>query len=395
MAHIHGVWGHYVRPGYDRVNNGSRGPYIKTSGGSKTNARNLRAPSQKIQLTISDTTGKVLFQCNGRKEAGRVMACLESELPSGSYSTRFDGIHLLQSLDELGFSSPEEFFHFCAAAISFTRSGMPARSSRKHEAAGMHNSDPARAFKSHPTSEPKLTDSEIAKLDRYTRMYRIDHGWEGWDTIIKGRSRSFLQREAKRLGFDKPDDSCWTKDEEAILYRNCTKIWSNSSTWRSLLPRKSESAITKKYAELRQRAQQLRERDTNAAALQEAKRKEWETEIVSRWYDLYGWKWEQWDRLIPWRTANDVRALANELGFEEPWNDDEKCEFLALEYPDWSLEELNCLIDCCPVLDADSEAWQFILPGKDATVRNELSELLDVPCGGELRDLVAKAALLA
>lgn len=96
-----------------------------------------------------------------------------------------------------------------------------------------------------PPNGSPLTAKQLRTLDSNYRIHGADPAWKGWSNLIPGRSGRFLLAEAKRLGFDRPDDSVWTKGEVAVLKSNRRKLPPTSPKWRNLLPRKSAVAVAK------------------------------------------------------------------------------------------------------------------------------------------------------
>ena len=108
-------------------------------------------------------------------------------------------------------------------------------------------SDPKQQRK--PVTTGPLSTQEIKTFDNNFRIHGSDHSWKGWGKIIPGRTRTFLYSQVHALGLDKPDDDKWTKGEKAVFRDHRHTLFASSPQWKILLPRKSERAIRRAYAD--------------------------------------------------------------------------------------------------------------------------------------------------
>ena len=120
---------------------------------------------------------------------------------------------------------------------------------KRRKAKGKTKGQGGSATQSSPKTAP-LSAKEIKTFDSSFRIYGGDPSWKGWDNkAIPGRTRRFLFSQVHALGLDKPDDKNWTKGEKKVFKRHRGTLSANSPKWKTLLPRKSEQAIRKAYAD--------------------------------------------------------------------------------------------------------------------------------------------------
>ena len=234
MAKVHGSWGHYVRPGRsDPVYNGSWWRY--NDDGSERSKGHGESPSEgrppHAAFIVYGANGKVLYHC-GKGKAANAKERVKRMLPSGSYTSRAGVIRLRRDLSSLGYSSASEFASCCAGKQVEPKGSRGACVGEDEQT---------------PTKSEHLDGREQRILERMYRAHGGDQGWKGWDTLLPGRSKSFLFREVKRLGIDKPDDKTWTRVETRIFQKHWKDLREDSLEWRSLLPRKSSAGIAHGY----------------------------------------------------------------------------------------------------------------------------------------------------
>ncbi|WP_248921400.1 hypothetical protein [Olsenella intestinalis] len=135
------------------------------------------------------------------------------------------------------------------------RKGKQNKKKRKAKGqGGLATQSSPKASGSKKQKRPITTGPLSAKEKRtFDNNYRIRGGnpsWRGWDNmIIPGRTRQFLYSQVHALGLDKPDDKKWTKGEKAVFRDHRHKLLASSPQWKTLLPRKSERAIKRAYAD--------------------------------------------------------------------------------------------------------------------------------------------------
>ena len=142
MPHVHGSWGHYVRPGKTDPKRGASyyahrvkdDAYMADSSeeyravkdrAAKRAAANARrrhqrqnekvtAAAEEVPLIVKDIHGNTIYSCNA-KRGNRVREFLISALPPGSFAKENAiTISLRKSLAELGFKNKAEFEYWCA-----------------------------------------------------------------------------------------------------------------------------------------------------------------------------------------------------------------------------------------------------------------------------------------
>ena len=122
-----------------------------------------------------------------------------------------------------------------------------------------------------------------------------------------------------------------------------------------------------------------------------AARKAWATEMIDAYYEVYGPDLEQWRGITPWLDKRDIVSLANSMGADDLWTNEDRELFLENEGADWTIEELNTLIDLRPLLDDDSKLWESFLPGISFEDRKALLDELDIPNKQEIEEMKRKA----
>ncbi len=275
-----------------------------------------------------------------------------------------------------------------------------------------------------------LSSKEEVRLDQGYRMWGGNPGWEGWSReSVPGRTKDFLQDEARRLELDLPDDSVWTIYEARTLALNREAVPASSASWKRLLPRKSSVAIsfaceftppdTRGLSKGQKRRSYecfgiqlgmtikklMRSDEETFAGIVEAssspcgaslkhRRLEWEYEAFSFFYELYGSLWFGWKRLLPWLNASSIATDAAKMGFGERWSDEEKASFISNEGIGWSLEELNELIREYPLKSNASLDLRTELSRHGQEEQREIAKLLGIPSKALMDELSEKAKSL-
>ena len=102
MPHIHGTWGHYVRPG---KTDGCRYGTQRLAG---------RYSSGDVWVThyhVYDLRDRSLYSCPSGS-SGKLIKFLKKCLPETATKTVVGGVGLTRNLHSLGFESLEDFFTF-------------------------------------------------------------------------------------------------------------------------------------------------------------------------------------------------------------------------------------------------------------------------------------------
>lgn len=105
----------------------------------------------------------------------------------------------------------------------------------------------AKTQRNTPVNTSPLSAKEARILDNNYRVHGGRPQWEGWDTLLPGRSADFLLSQIALLGFDRPDDKKWTKGEKAVLRENRRTLSRYDTRWARLLPRKSVQEVARAY----------------------------------------------------------------------------------------------------------------------------------------------------
>ena len=110
MVHIHGSWGHFVRPGItDPKRYGT-----EAAMGLKKRRKKVDTSRPKLgEFRIWGENGQLLYQC-AEKKSIPVLALIEKQLPMDAFTEVDGGVRLDSKLDELEFGSRGDFAHWCA-----------------------------------------------------------------------------------------------------------------------------------------------------------------------------------------------------------------------------------------------------------------------------------------
>lgn len=356
MARMHGSWGHYVRPGISdpvynrswwRRNEDDAEPTYSKSNVKKRKKKRVKSKTPSISsFVVYSVDGKVLYQC-GKKKAPKAKSRIVKLLPAGSYTWSGNTIRLNWGLSSLGFKSAAEFTKCCA--------GTQDKQVEKRSA------DIAAPW--------HLSKDEVRTLDRTYRLHGGDPDWKGWDTVIRGRSKSLLFSEVRRLGIDKPDDKSWTKVEIKVFHDHWRTLLPDSSQWKKLLPRKSPEGIAYAYLQQGHSPQKPEAREHTGTTKRYVRKKKWhrvEDDALRRQFAIGETSMYQIKQVIPYRANADIRLRIVELGLADPngkTNDENRSAERATKRNAWAVEMVEAYYE---VYGKGWSQWRRILPWMEA-----------------------------
>lgn len=117
----------------------------------------------------------------------------------------------------------------------------------------------------------------------------------------------------------------------------------------------------------------------------------WEKSLLDAYFHLYGDRWPHWLRIIPWTTPTQIRNLATRYSCEQPWSWMAKCRFIEAHEFQWSLDDLNYLIDRYPDRQQTGREQGIYVSDKPFEEIREVAEALNLPTR-EILDTLAEYA---
>ncbi len=120
----------------------------------------------------------------------------------------------------------------------------------------------------------------------------------------------------------------------------------------------------------------------------------WERALLGAFYHLYGADWFQWTFIIPWLGRGQIEQRAVAFGCERPWTWMEKRHFLKEHGFNWSLDDLNYLIDRYPERQMDERAQGIYVGNKPFAEILRVATALQLPTRAVLGTLAGYASRL-
>jgi hypothetical protein len=208
---------------------------------------------------------------------------------------------------------------------------------------------------------PRCARWSAEELSALAEHYPVHGGsWEGWETVLPGRSLKAIQYKAHLLSLKAPGaPRPWTEGEDEALMREFPAHGAAWEGWAELLPDRSRAAIA---ARGRLMAPDPSGRTSRHWAPEE-------DEALRRLYPTHASGWAGWPDILPGRTPTAISNRAGTLGLctrrRVPWTEGED-DAVRAHYPEhgrfW-------------------EGWEDLLPGRTPPAIARRAQLLKIRKG--------------